>query len=255
MKIKELYQKLEERIPRSLSCPWDNDGLMCCPDAEKDVRRVLIALDVTAEVAEQAVAGGYDLVVSHHPLIFRPLKSINPMAPVAKKVIRLLTSGITVMSFHTRLDAVRGGVNDCLAAALSLTDPVPFGNEGEEIGRIGELPEEMTLADFAERVKQVTGAPYVTVGDAGVAVRRVAVLGGSGSDDVAAAEAAGADTYLTGELGHHHLTDCPEHGVNLLAAGHFFTENLVCEALKGILLELDPALTVEVTDSNRVKII
>ena len=189
MKIKELYQKLEERIPRSLSCPWDNDGLMCCPDAEKDVRRVLIALDVTAEVAEQAVAGGYDLVVSHHPLIFRPLKSVNPMAPVAKKVIRLLTSGITVMSFHTRLDAVKGGVNDCLAAALGLSEPVPFGNEGEEIGRIGELPEEMTLADFAERVKQVTGAPYVTVGDAGVAVRRVAVLGGSGSDDVAAAEA------------------------------------------------------------------
>ena len=255
MNIKELYERLEARIPRELSCSWDNDGLMCCPDTEGEVKRVLIALDVTAEVAEQAIAGGYDLIVSHHPLVFRPLKALNPTVPVAKKVIRLLTAGVSVMSFHTRLDAVEGGVNDVLAAALGLSHAEPFGNDGEAIGRIGTLPQEMTLEAFATLVKQVTGAPYVTVSDAKRSVCRVAVLGGSGSDDVAAAERAGADTYLTGELGHHHLTDCPERGMNLLAAGHFFTENLVCEALRGILLEIDGDLTVDLTDSNRIEVI
>ena len=255
MNVKELYGRLEERIPRELSCSWDNDGLMCCSDPEKEVRRVLIALDITAEIAEQAVVGGYDLVISHHPLVFRPLKALEPSGPVAKKVIRLLCAGVSAMSFHTRLDAVCGGVNDTLAAALGLTETTPFGNDGETIGRMGTLPREMTLTEFAELVKSVTGAPCVTVSDGGVPVRRVAILGGSGSDDVGAAEQAGADTYLSGELAHHHLADCPEHGINLVAAGHFYTENPVCETLRGMLLEIDPTLTVDVANSNRVRII
>ena len=255
MKIKELYQQLDNRIPRELSCSWDNDGLMCCPNEDAEAKKVLVALDITAEVVEQAVEGGYDLIVSHHPLVFRPLKALDPSIPVAKKVIRLLCAGISAMSFHTRLDAVQGGVNDTLAEVLGVENAVPFGNDGEAIGRIGELKEETSLEDFARLVKMVTGALAVTVADAGKRVRRVAVLGGSGSDDVIAAEKAGADTYLTGDLGHHHLTDCPERGMNLLAAGHFYTENPVCQALKAILLEIDPALTVDVTDSNRVKTI
>ena len=255
MTVKELYAALEARIPRALSCEWDNDGLMCCPDAEKTVKRVLVALDITAEVVKQAIEGGYDLIVSHHPLVFRPLKSVNPFDSVANKVIRLLCAGVSVMSFHTRLDAVRGGVNDTLANALGLREIASFGNEGEEIGRVGLLEREMTAAEFASLVKRVTGAPAVTLSDGGVPVRRVAVLGGSGSDDVFAARAAGADTYLSGELGHHFLTDCPEWNMNLVAAGHFYTENLVCQVLKEMLLEIDPSLQVVLSNSNRVQIL
>lgn len=253
MTVKELYAELEARIPRELSCSWDNDGLMCCADLERVVKRVLVALDVTAEMVERAIAGGYDLIVSHHPLVFRPLKAVNPNDAVAKKVIRLLGAGVSVMSFHTRLDAVCGGVNDTLAAALHLQEIVPFGNDGETIGRIGRLENPMELDDFARLVKKVTGAPAVTVADGGVAVERVAILGGSGSDDVGAARAAGADTYLSGELGHHHLTDCPEFGMNLIAAGHFYTENPVCETIRRMMLEIDPSLTVDVVDSNRIR--
>ena len=255
MTVKELYTKLEERIPRALSCAWDNDGLMCCSDGAHPVKRVLVALDITAEIAEQAISGKYDLIVSHHPLIFRPLKAVNPNDAVAKKVIRLLGAGVSAMSFHTRLDAVCGGVNDTLAVALGLQETIPFGNDGETIGRIGRLESPMELDDFARLVKQITGAPAVTVADGGVAVERVAILGGSGSDDVAAARAAGADTYLSGELGHHHLTDCPEFGMNLIAAGHFYTENPVCETIREMLLEIDPLLTVDVVDSNRIRIV
>ena len=255
MNVSELYQKLEQKIPRKLSCEWDNDGLMCCPDTTREVRRVLVALDVTEEIAERAVHGGYDLVISHHPLIFRPLHAINPNIPVAKKAIRLLSAGVSVMSFHTRLDAVIGGVNDTLAAALGVRNAIPFGNGEETIGRIGTLDSEMTLDAFAERVKAVTGAPFVTVADAKIPVCRVAILGGSGSDDVGAAQAAGADTYLSGELAHHHLTDAPEQGMNLIAAGHFHTEHPVCERVREILLELDPQITVDIANSNRVRVI
>ena len=254
MTVYEVDRQLEERIPRTLSCEWANDGLMVC-GGDRPVKRVLIALDITSAVVDAAVSGGYDLVISHHPLVFRPLKAITTEIPVANKVIRLLTSGIAAMSFHTRLDAVCGGVNDTLAAALGVKDTVPFGNDGETIGRIGRLESPMTLADFAALVKRVTGVPFVLATDAGRPVERVAILGGSGSDDVAAAKAAGADTYLSGELGHHHLTDCPEFGMNLIAAGHFYTENPVCETIREMLLEIDPLLAVDVVDSNRIRIV
>jgi len=255
MKIRELYQRLEERIPRELSCEWDNDGLMVCGDPQKEVKRVLIALDVTAAVADEAVAGGYDLVLSHHPLVFRPLKSVTTADPVAKKVIELIRKDVAVASFHTRLDAVCGGVNDTLAAALGLGEVAPFGSNGETIGRIGVLSEPTSLEAFTALVKRVTGVPFVLAANGGRPVHRVAILGGSGSSDVVAAERAGADTYLSGELAHHHLTDAPERGMNLIAAGHFHTENPVCEALKQMVLEIDASIEAHITNSNPILVL
>ena len=114
MKIRELYNALDARMPRSLSCSWDNDGLMCCPDGNKTVNRVLVALDVTGEVVEYAKANGYDVIISHHPFIFNGLKSVDDEGYISKKLISLVKADIAVMSFHTRLDAVEGGVNDKL---------------------------------------------------------------------------------------------------------------------------------------------
>lgn len=255
MTIKELYRFFDARIPRELSCEWDNDGLMCCPNEEKKVGRVLVALDVTAEVAQKAIDGGYDLIVSHHPLIFRPIGAVAPGKTVAEKVIKLLLAGVSVMSFHTRLDAVDGGVNDVLASRLGLIDVKPFGQNGETIGRIGILPAEMPLTEFACRVKSVTGAPYVQISDAGRSVHCVALLGGGGADDADAAFSAGADTYLTGELKHHQLTEAPERGMNLVMGGHFYTENPVCERIRDLLLEADPTLNVTLFDSNPVQFV
>ena len=255
MKVFELYEYLNEKIPSALSCAWDNDGLMCCPNREAEVKRVLVALDITGRVVDEAIAGGYDVVVSHHPLIFTPLKAISGQDPVSAKVIRLLCAGITAMSFHTRLDAVEGGVNDTLAARLGLLDVAPFGQDGEAIGRIGSLPTPTSLAEFAEAVKKATGAARVEFSDAGLAVSRVAILGGSGSDDVLAAKAAGADTYLSGELKHNYLTDAPDLCINLVAAGHFYTEDPVCQTLGEWIAKADPALTVTVTNSNPTRVI
>lgn len=252
MTVREIYEALEKRIPRALSCEWDNDGLMCCPEPQASVRRVLIALDVTGDTVRHAIDGAYDLIVSHHPMIFRPLKAVDPAQYVAKRAVELLRAGVSVMSFHTRLDAVVGGVNDTLAALLGLIEVVPFGEEG--IGRVGNLARSCSLDAFADTVKRVTGAPAVLLGDAERPVGRVALLGGSGSDDVAAAKQTGADTYLSGELAYHALCDAKENGMNLVAAGHFYTEAPVCRTLQALLLELDPSLTVDLFDSNRVRL-
>ena len=255
MKIHELYRFLDTRIPSELSCEWDNDGLMCCANGEREAKKILVALDITAAVVEEAIAEKYDVILSHHPLIFRPLRALNDFDPVAKKVIRLMRAEIAAMSFHTRLDAVAGGVNDTLAGALSLSNVEPFGENGEAIGRIGTLAEPMSLGDFAERVKRVTGAPMVQISNAGMPVLRVALLGGGGAGDADAARAAGADTYLTGELKHNQLTDAPECGMNLIAAGHFYTENLICDRLASLVKEADPNLEVHVTNSNAVRFV
>lgn len=249
MTVRELYAFFEEKIPRALSCSWDNDGLMVCADDQKEVRRVLVALDITAAVAEHAIKEGYDLVVSHHPLIFHPIKSVSPGDAVVNKVIRLLTSGVSAMSFHTRLDAVAGGVNDVLANAIGLCNVTPFGKDGEEMGRIGNLCAPMSLRAFAELVKSATGASRVQISDTGKPVSRVAVLGGGGAGDAAAAAAAGADTYLTGDLRHDQLTEAPERGMNLVQGGHFYTENLVCNRIRELLLEADKTLAVDIIDS------
>ena len=253
MTVAELYKELHQRIPAELSCEWDNDGLLCCPDGQREARRALITLDVTAEAVDLALRDGYDLILSHHPMIFKGLRAVNGENYIADKVIRLIRGGVSVMSFHTRLDAVRGGVNDCLALLLGLENAIPFGEEG--IGRIGALPRETTAEDFAAKVKETLGAPYVNLGDAKRPVQQVAVLGGGGSDDVEAAYAAGADTYVTGELKYHQLCDAPEAGMNLIEAGHFYTEFPVTGVLANLLQEIDSSIEFTIFNGNTVKTI
>ena len=250
MTVAEIYQQLNQLIPPALSCEWDNDGLMCCPDGGREARRVLVTLDVTEGAVRHAIENDYDLIVAHHPMIFKGLKAIHEENYIAAKAIDLIRAGVSVMSFHTRLDAVTGGVNDCLALLLDLEHPVPFGDEG--IGRIGTLPEAVSAEDFARKVKSVLQAPYVNLGNASRPVWRVAVLGGGGSDDVAAAQAAGADTYVTGELKYHQLCDAPENGMNLIEAGHFYTEHPITGVLVHLLKSLDATLICDVYYSNTV---
>ena len=130
MTPKELYEKLSEKIPPSLSCDWDNDGLSVV-SSEKDVKRVLVTLDITKGAVDHAVKKGFDCIVSHHPLLFHPLKALDPDSPSARKAMILFKNGVSAMSFHTRLDAAKNGVNDALAEKL---DNVPVTDDPEEKG-------------------------------------------------------------------------------------------------------------------------
>lgn len=253
MTVKQLYNILDGRIPSSLSCDWDNDGLMCCADGQREVKRVLVALDVTGEVADAAIDGGYDVIVSHHPFIFKGLKSVNDENFISEKVIRLIKSGISVYSFHTRLDALEGGVNDCLVSLFGLENAEPFGECG--IGRVGELPKAMRAKDLAEKVKELLGAPGVLFADGGRECKRVAVLGGEGGDDIGDAIAHGADAYISGRLGYHSMTDAPDMGLTLIEAGHFYTEDPVCAVLKKMIRDADESIACDIYFSNKIKFI
>ena len=255
MTVRELYENLDKMIPRALSCEGDNDGLMCCPDSRREARRVLVALDATVETVRLAIEGGYDAIVTHHPLIYKAFKALDDADMRALKLMCLLESDIAVMSFHTRLDAVEGGVNDSFASLLGLTDVEVVENNGERLMRIGTLPTPMNPEDFAKKVKEVLNAPFVQLGNAGKSVSRVALLGGSGDDYINAAINAGADTYVSGALGYHSLTDAREMGINLIEAGHFYTEDHVCQVLKNMIASIDDTIVCDVRSSTNIAVL
>ena len=255
MTVKELYEYYDEIIPKFLSAEWDNDGLMCCPSPEKKVKTALFALDITDSVIEQAIIKNVDVIISHHPIIFTKLKAINQDDFVSKKIIKLIQNDIAAFSFHTRLDSVSGGVNDILCYMLDIAKTKGFGGDSKLLGREGYLPLEMSVPDFAALVKKTLSADNVTFADCGKPVHHVAVLGGKGSDYISDAMTLGADTYLSGELGYHNMNDCKDFGINLIEAGHFFTENPVCSKLAQIAKKADPSIKCETIKSYTVKTI
>lgn len=256
MNVSKFYGELEKRYPGSLSCEWDNDGIMCSAGDICDVEKVLIALDPTEDAITYAAEKGFDTVLTHHPLIFKKLGSVTPGSGVGRKIIFALMNNISVISMHTRLDAGEGGVNDALSEALGLSDIEPFGDgECPTMGRIGKLPEAMSGAEFAGFVKEKLGAASVdfSLADDDDMIKKVAVVGGAGKDFIYPSKAAGADVLVTGEASYNALLDAAEDGVSVVTAGHFFTENLVCKKLKNLVNEILPEAEVEVYFSNRIK--
>ena len=253
MTVRTIYEKLCERIPEDLREVWDNDGLMCSSDDSREVKRALITLDVTEDIVDYAIAHGFDLIVSHHPLIFKPLNSVTEDSHVARKVIKLIKNDISVMSFHTRADKVEGGVNDILAEILGMQGVEPFG-EGD-LGRIGTLKEELNMEDFSYLLKGLLDCDGVKVADALIPVQKVAVVGGDGKSYVSAALKAGADTFVSGRIGYNVMAEAGEMGINLIEAGHFFTEHPVTQFFQHILNDLDPDMYIEIMDSNVIKLI
>lgn len=252
MYVQNFYEELNRLYPKALSCPWDNDGIMCCANPMAEVKKVLVALDATCRVLDYAAANQFDLVLTHHPLLFRGPKSISPDTAVGSRIISALQKNLTVISLHTRLDAGEGGVNDCLAAVLELSGPLdPFGDdESPSLGRIGTT----NITDgtaFAEHVKKALNAPAVCAYLCRP-VRRVAVCGGSGGDLILPAALAGADTIVTGECGYNMCIDSAEAGINVIIAGHFYTEHPVCRRLAQLAQEIAGAQTEMISSDTAV---
>ncbi len=253
MTVKKLYEKITERIPEDLRCDWDNDGIMCCPDYSAEVNNILITLDVTEEIVDYAIERNIDLIISHHPLIFKPLERITEENHISRKVIKLISNNVSVFSFHTRADKVTGGVNDILARKLGLVDIEPFGEDG--LGRIGTLPEETVIDAYSDFVKLALDCDSVRYADAYNSVKRVAVVGGDGKDYVRCAAAAGADTYLSGRISYNIMEEASDMGINLIEAGHYHTEFPVTEFFAAIVSSIDGNVNIEIADSNMIKVI
>lgn len=249
MTVTEFYNFLNEKIPPSLSLPGDCDGLCCCPDPDREVTDVLIALDATDDVVNEAIEDGAQVILTHHPMIFGKIGGVISGEYRSDKLIKLIKNNIAVMGFHTRLDAADGGVNDMLAALLGLKNIEKFGEC--DIGRIGELDSPICADELAVLIRDTLGAPKVEFSDCGKPIRRIAVVGGSGNDEIGAAMAAGADAFVSGEIKYHALTDSPDYGMSFFAAGHFYTENPVCARLFELAAETGVIPTI--TFSNRIK--
>jgi dinuclear metal center YbgI/SA1388 family protein len=245
VEIQEIYNFLNEMAPVETAEEWDNVGLLA-GGPEQQVRRVMVALDITREVIDEAVAAGCGLIVSHHPLILKPLSRVLRQGE-GEKVHRLIKNSLSAICMHTNLDAADGGVNDALAGLLGLENVGKL--PGNELLRAGELPE-MPLADFLEEIKKRLGCQGLKY-SGHLPVRRVAVGGGSCGDMFREAVLAGCDTFVTGEVRYHDFLEAGEAGLNIIEAGHFATERPVVFWLARKLREKFGRLEVLVSEKDR----
>ncbi|MBR5779791.1 MAG: Nif3-like dinuclear metal center hexameric protein [Clostridia bacterium] len=228
MTVEQLINALDEMIPKTLSEPWDNDGIDVVPDKNSEITGVLCALDCTSIAINRATELGCNVIITHHPLVFKPLGAVSCDDSVGKRVIECIRRGIAVVSFHTRLDIIEGGVNDILAETVGLTNVESF----IPYGRIGDI-EETKFEVFAESVANALGLNIYELGlvKSSENVKRVALVSGCGKDEIGDAIKAGADTFITGEVMHNHMLDCREMGINLICATHYATERIVLSFL------------------------
>ena len=238
--LKEIYGYLKELAPLELAEDWDNPGLLV--DCGRPVGRILTCLDITGPVVREAQEKGCALVVSHHPVIFRPLKALQE----GQVPCLLLKAGISAICMHTNLDAAPGGVNDTLAQRMGLREVEPFA---EGMGRIGWI-NEMSAHQLAQETARVLHA-RVQWADGGKPIRRLALITGSGGSMLEDAIRAGADALLTGEASHHAALDALAAGVTLVAAGHYATEFPVAQTLATRLGDRFRDLEVLVSETDR----
>ena len=249
--VQQLYEAMQALAPLELAESWDNPGLLV--DCGGGVSRVLVTLDITPEVVEETARKGCGLIVSHHPVIFDPLKKIGPQ----DVPFQLVQAGISAICMHTNLDAAEGGVNEVLAGIFDMKNMETFA---EGCGSVGAI-EEIAVPELARKAQQELAArcnapdagPAVQVkfADTGKPVQRLAVISGAGGSLFEEALAMGADCLLTGEANHHHAIDAKRLGLSLIAAGHYATEFPVTAAVAEKLRRAFPELEVLVSEDAR----
>lgn len=249
--VRQVYEAMQAIAPLELAEHWDNPGLLV--DCGGQMHRVLAALDITPEVVAEAAAKQCEMIVSHHPVIFDPLKKIGPQ----DVPFQLVQAGISAICMHTNLDAAEGGVNEVLAGIFGMRDWDVFA---DGCGRVGEV-DPITVPELARKAQAVLGgrcnrprsgpAVQVKFADSGKTVRRLAVISGAGGSMFEDALAVGADCLLTGEANHHAAIDAVRLGLSLVAAGHYATEFPVCAAIADRLRTAFPELEVRVSGENR----
>lgn len=251
--VREIESFLYGWAPRELAESWDNVGLLV-GDPEAAVERVLVALDITPQVAEEALERGCQLIVAHHPVMncaWHPVQTVRADDRQGRTLTALLRGGVAAICMHTNLDAAEGGVNDILAEKLGLTQPEMLTEE--KIGRIGTLKCEIPLVEFTRFVVKSLGCNGLRYTDCGRPVHRVAVGGGACGDYIAQAIALGCDTFVTSDLRYHDFLDTKE--LNLIDAGHFPTEQVIVPELCRRLQAAFSAVSVSTSISHQSEVI
>ena len=254
--VGDILSYLETLAPRSMKMDWDNVGLLC-GGKNRPVTKVLVALDPFEGVCKEAAQWGAELILTHHPLIFSPLKSVTDETAIGRAVQLLCSAGISAINAHTNLDCAPGGVNDCLAQTLGLSDVQVIAPAGvDELGRPWGLlrqgvVEIQPLSDFLPHVKEALHCDGLRYVNGGKPVQRVAVGGGACASELMDAVHAGCDTFVTADVKYNQFWDAHGLGLNLIDAGHFATENPVVSLLAAKIAAAFPDITVKISETHR----
>jgi dinuclear metal center YbgI/SA1388 family protein len=258
MKFKKLIEYLDEIYPKNLSMAGDSDGVDVCADYDIEIGGVLLAVDITLGTIEFAKTHGYNCILSHHTMIFEPLNKLDANSGIAaKKAAMLARNDICAASFHTRLDGVSGGVNDCFLDAVGIRNAEPLICADVPIGRTCTFDKPIGVAELAGTVdkslKQFFREHFtfelkgcVKYSDSGEKIKKLAVVAGSGMSFIEYAAYAGADTFLTGEGKFYSILEAREaHNMSVITAGHFETEATVLPELKRAVLAEFPKTRID----------
>lgn len=237
--VGDITRFLEQFAPLELAADWDNVGLLV-GDPALQVTRLMTCLTITPASAAEACEAGVQLIVTHHPLPFRPLNKLTTDSSTGRLLWQLMRAGVSVYSPHTAFDSAADGINAQLASKLQLqnTQPLVPHPAGHGTGRSGELVRPISVREIASNTKRLVGADYVQiVGDPSTLVKRVGIACGSAADLLPCAVAAGCDVFLTGEARFHDCLEAEARGIALLLVGHFASERLGVEHLAEVLAQ------------------
>ena len=253
--VHDILDFLETFAPGYMKMDWDNVGLLC-GSRQTAVTKVLVALDPFEGVCREAKAFGAELLVTHHPLIFQPVKAVTDETAIGRSIQLLCENHISAVNAHTNLDCAPGGVNDRLAAVLglqdiSVIDPVGTDARGREWGLLRKGTVEMqNLVDFLNTVKSALKCEGLRYVDGGKPVRHVAVGGGACAGELMDAVKAGCDTFVTSDIKYNQFWDAQDLGLNLIDAGHFYTENPVTACLAEKIAAAFPEISVRISETH-----
>ena len=249
MKARDIINVIEEFAPLSIQEKWDNSGL-CIGSPDADVTSVLIGLDCTPELVDEAVECGADMIVTHHPLIFSGLKKISPEDQVGAAVIKAISNGISIYAAHTSADKVIAGVSGAMAAKLGLENVRILDEDGEGtgLGVVGDLPEPLTAAEAVSLVKDRFALKAMrTSRPVEGRISRVAMCGGSGGSLIGAAMASGAQLYISGDISYHNFFT--KDGFMIMDIGHYESEIEIVDILFSLLRKKFPTFAVRITQN------
>ena len=249
MKVKDIIKVIEDFAPLAIQEGWDNSGL-CVGSPDDEVSSVLLALDCTPELVDEAVSCGADMIVTHHPLIFSGLKRISPDDMVGNAVIKAVKAGISIYAAHTNADKVLEGVSGAMAARLGLHDVSVLDEDGEGagLGAVGDLPEPMSAEQALAFVKERFGLKVVKSSrPVECMISRIAMCGGSGGSLIVAAKKAGAQLYISGDISYHNFFT-PE-GFMLMDIGHYESEIEIVDILFSLVKKNFPTFAVRITQN------
>ena len=248
-KVKDVTKVVEDFAPLSIQEKWDNSGL-CIGSPDAPVTSVLLGLDCTPELVDEAIDCGADMIITHHPLIFSGLKKISPDDMVGEAVFKAIKAGISIYAAHTNADKVIAGVSGAMAAKLGLTDVQILDEDGEGsgLGVVGNLPEPMTAEQAVALVKDRFALSVVKASKplAG-AIERVAMCGGSGGSLISAAKTAGAQLYISGDISYHNFFTSDD--FMLMDIGHYESEIEIVDILFSLIKKNFPTFAVRITQN------